>query len=175
VAVKLFVEHGFHETTTDQIAARVGMSSRSLFRYFATKEDMVVGSLVPFGDRLAELVEERPSTESAWDAVHKALQQYVAEFLETMDGTAMTYGKLVDSTPALRLAMLDITEQWTEKLVPDVSRRLKGPVARRDYRARALVTAALSCLTTAGTEWVRTDGAKPVGQLLDLAITTVRS
>jgi AcrR family transcriptional regulator len=43
--MRLFVDQGFDATTTTQIANEVGISSRSLFRYFATKEDLVLGHL----------------------------------------------------------------------------------------------------------------------------------
>jgi AcrR family transcriptional regulator len=53
-AMALFVAHGFEQTTVDQIAAAVGISTRSVFRYFATKEDMVVGHLNEIGDKRAD-------------------------------------------------------------------------------------------------------------------------
>ncbi|MDT7674541.1 MAG: hypothetical protein QOD82_2443, partial [Pseudonocardiales bacterium] len=40
-AMELFVRQGLNETTIDQVAASVGLSGRSVFRYFATKEVMV--------------------------------------------------------------------------------------------------------------------------------------
>ena len=48
--MQLFLEHGFDATTTTQIAEEVGISSRSLFRYVATKEDLVLGHLEPQGE-----------------------------------------------------------------------------------------------------------------------------
>ncbi len=40
-AVKLFIERGFHKTTTRQIAKSSGFSIGSLYEYFATKEDIL--------------------------------------------------------------------------------------------------------------------------------------
>jgi len=40
-AVKLFIERGFHKTTTRQIAKASGFSIGSLYEYFATKEDIL--------------------------------------------------------------------------------------------------------------------------------------
>ena len=40
-AVQLFIEKGFHKTTTRQIAAAAGFSIGSLYEYFASKEDIL--------------------------------------------------------------------------------------------------------------------------------------
>ena len=40
-AVKLFIEKGFHKTTTRQIAGASGFSIGSLYEYFASKEDIL--------------------------------------------------------------------------------------------------------------------------------------
>ena len=40
-AVKLFIEKGFHKTTTSQIAGASGFSIGSLYEYFASKEDIL--------------------------------------------------------------------------------------------------------------------------------------
>ena len=40
-AVNLFIENGFHKTTTRQIAAAAGISIGSLYEYIATKEDVL--------------------------------------------------------------------------------------------------------------------------------------
>jgi AcrR family transcriptional regulator len=40
-AVRLFVEKGFHKTTTRQIARAADISIGSLYEYFTTKEDIL--------------------------------------------------------------------------------------------------------------------------------------
>lgn len=40
-AVELFIQNGFHKTTTRQIAAAVGFSIGSLYEYVASKEDIL--------------------------------------------------------------------------------------------------------------------------------------
>ncbi|MFH1985817.1 MAG: helix-turn-helix domain-containing protein [Pseudomonadota bacterium] len=40
-AVQLFIEHGFHKTTTRQIARAAGISIGSLYEYIASKEDIL--------------------------------------------------------------------------------------------------------------------------------------
>ena len=44
-ATALFVSQGFDRTTIDEVAAAAGLSRRSFFRYFETKEDVVLSDL----------------------------------------------------------------------------------------------------------------------------------
>ena len=42
-ALELFARHGYDETTVDDIAAAVGISRRTFFRYYESKPDVVWG------------------------------------------------------------------------------------------------------------------------------------
>ena len=43
IAWELFAKEGFRDVTVDDIAAAAGVSARTLFRYFPTKEDLLLG------------------------------------------------------------------------------------------------------------------------------------
>ncbi|RFA10383.1 hypothetical protein B7R54_15095 [Subtercola boreus] len=57
---------GYDGTTVDQIAAAAGMSKRTFFRYFPSKDDLVIGKYDLFADRMAEAFDERPVDEPVW-------------------------------------------------------------------------------------------------------------
>jgi Bacterial regulatory proteins, tetR family len=59
-ALALFDENGFEETTVEDIATAVGISSRSFFRYFPVKEDVVLGDAMPIGDVVRDALATRP-------------------------------------------------------------------------------------------------------------------
>src|SRR6266568_401324 len=61
LAADLFVEKGYDETTIDDLAAAAGMSKRTFFRYFASKEELVMGKYEFFGQQLAEDLAARPA------------------------------------------------------------------------------------------------------------------
>src|SRR6266536_1666319 len=66
LAVGLFVEKGYDETTIDDLAAAAGMSRRTFFRYFASKEELVMGKYEFFGEQLAEELAARPVDDPLW-------------------------------------------------------------------------------------------------------------
>jgi len=172
-AMTLFVANGFEQTTVDQIAAAVGMSGRSVFRYFPTKEDMVVGHMDEIGDRLAQALAARPLDEDPWTALRHAMQPHIDELTADAD-TNVAVARMLDATPALRPSLLNKRERWAQALLPDITRRLRGPTRTRELRARAIVSSALACLNIAVDEWALTGATKPIGELLDTALTAVR-
>jgi AcrR family transcriptional regulator len=70
IAWKLFAQHGFRDVTVDEIAESAGVSARTLFRYFPTKEDFLLGFTRRGLQALVELIAElEPSPEpvrSVW-------------------------------------------------------------------------------------------------------------
>ncbi|HEY5332011.1 MAG TPA: TetR family transcriptional regulator, partial [Solirubrobacterales bacterium] len=52
IALELFAERGFEQTTVDDIATAVGVGRRTVFRYFPSKNDMVWGGFEQVIERL---------------------------------------------------------------------------------------------------------------------------
>ena len=63
VALKLFTERGYETVTIDDIATAAGLSRRSVFRYFSTKEDIVVGKFDFVADDMLAELRARPAGE----------------------------------------------------------------------------------------------------------------
>jgi AcrR family transcriptional regulator len=173
-AMRLFTEHGFEQTTVDQIAAEVGMSTRSIFRYFDTKEDIVLGSMAQIGHDIAAALEQRPADEPAWEALRRSLDGPL-QALKEDGGVALARTTLLATNPALRAAQSQKHAQWNELLVPGIAGRLSGSGATRRLQAQAIAAAALACLDVAVEEWTRAAGKKPLDVLLDTAIAAVRN
>src|SRR6202046_3285683 len=100
-AAELFYERGYAGTTVDDIVAAVDVSPRTFFRYFPTKEDLVVALGTTSLDLFLDALRNRPAAESLQVAVEKAIEQSLAAGWE--DTTRVrSFLALLQETPALR-------------------------------------------------------------------------
>jgi AcrR family transcriptional regulator len=175
VGFGLFAEHGFDHVTVDAIASAAGMSRTSFFRYFATKEDVVLGHLEEMGHQLVELLAARLAGEGAWLALEQAFSELFTEAPSEPD-QALRLAKMLLETPSLRARHLEKQQQWQDLLVPELSRRLGVPEDDpRDPRPRALAAAALGCLDAADLAWTASDGKADMPELIKQAMAAVRA
>ncbi|MDX5567525.1 TetR family transcriptional regulator [Streptomyces sp. ID05-04B] len=171
VAHRLFTEQGFDRTTVDQIAAEVGLSRASLFRYFGTKEDIVLGRLEESGRQIAAEFAARPDDEQPWEALRRAFDVLTRSNEAAPPEQVLSYLRMLQETPSLRARHHEKQLSWKKLLVPEVARRLGAdPDRPEDTRSSALAAAALACLDAASTAWVACEGTVPLAVLLDRAM-----
>ena len=172
-ALALFTEQGFDSTTVGEIAAAAGISERSFYRYFATKEDVVIGDPVPYGVILQAALDSCPTDVAPWDALRSAFGRLL-EAVHADPVSSLQASALMLSTPALRARHLEKQTLWETMLVPNIMDRLNDTQRERSLQAHAVVSAALSCLDAALNAWAQTDATQSVEDLLDTAIAAVR-
>jgi len=172
VAMRLFQEQGFEKTTVDQIAAAAGLSRTSFFRYFATKEDVVLGHLEELKQKLLEALVARPEQEPVWRSLRQAFDVLIEDAV-ALPEHGLALARMMLDTPSLRYRQLGKQLGWQDVLVPEIARRLGVADAARDARPRALAAAALGCLNAAADVWTVSDGALDFPVLLDQAMNEV--
>jgi AcrR family transcriptional regulator len=173
VAMGLFLDQGFEQTTIDQIASSAGISRRSFFRYFGTKEDIVLGDLAGQGELVKAALEQVPRTVGPWDALREALQ--AVDALTIDPGVTLKIAKMMYQTSSLRSRSIEKHLHWQSLLVPDIRRRLG--IAEDDVTnpaPTAIVASAIACLDAAGEVWVEGDGLADLASLYDEAVAGVR-
>ena len=173
----LFLDNGFEATTVDQVVEVAGISRRSFFRYFATKEDVVLGDLLDRGRRVQAELARRPAGETPWEAVRGALL-VLRDEVPMSGAVELQMARMLHGSPSLRARRLEKQLGWQELLVPALAQRLDatgvdGPAA--EHRAAAIVASALVCLDTATETWLRRDGAASLEDLWDEAVAAVRA
>jgi AcrR family transcriptional regulator len=78
-AVDLFAATSFEETTVDDIARAAGVSTRTFFRYFASKADLMGQGMIRYRDLLTEAIHHAPTTFSPLQVVRHTVQQVASE------------------------------------------------------------------------------------------------
>lgn len=72
-AIDLFVRKGFLQTNVDDVAQAAGVSRRSFFRYFSTKDHVLAHNIMKYGDVLVSAIGASPAESSAFEVVHDAV------------------------------------------------------------------------------------------------------
>jgi AcrR family transcriptional regulator len=166
-AERLIAKRGYENVTIEEIAREAGVSRRTYFRYFDTKEDVVVAGSDRYADDLLAAVAARPRREPPLVAIRNALVPALEESLRNADMIRSVIEMLRGNT-ALRRAMLERRNRMEERLAVLLARRM-----RRDPRSDpapvllAYLTRALS--DTAFNVWYdqqRTDIPALVGELM---------
>lgn len=162
IALDLFVEQGFDAVTIEQVAEGAGISARSVYRYFPTKEDLVIDPPGPYGEFVTEALKARPADEGIMTSLHASYAALMGTREQDRRDKVGMY--LLSRSPSLRARNIEKHEHWAEMLTPVVSSRLTGADAH--IRARALVQSSLAAFTLALTTWGEPDEERTVQELL---------
>lgn len=110
VATTLFVVRGFDNVKVSEVAEIVGVSEKTIYNYFPTKESLVFDRADEGIERLAAALRERESGESPAKAILGALKEDL-DFEGPTDEMQMfipRFAEMVASTPSLRAAWFDL-------------------------------------------------------------------
>ena len=109
-ATRLMLASGFHAVTVDEIAAAAEVSKRTLFKYFPSKEDLVIGAFSDHLDEAARTVLNRPPERTPLAALHEHFVDGLArrDPVTGLDDRPQTIGfvNMVLSTPSLQARLL---------------------------------------------------------------------
>jgi AcrR family transcriptional regulator len=117
VATTLFVARGFDRVTVSEIARIVGVSEKTVFNYFPTKESLLFDRADEGVERLAAALRERDAGESPTKAMLRALSEEPEELEELPDEIQMfvpLFSEMVATTPALHAAWLELHARLVE-------------------------------------------------------------
>jgi AcrR family transcriptional regulator len=168
-AMRLFLDKGYAATTVQEIAAAAGVSHMTFFRYFPTKEDVVLAD--DYDPQIAELLKKRPACEPDVEKVRHALLAGLAALSRADRQAVLDRTRLILRTPDLRARLWQNQLQTQELLVRGLTR--EGERAD-DLARRVLVAGCLSAVTTALLVWVEHDGEPDLPGLVEEAFAALR-
>jgi AcrR family transcriptional regulator len=162
VALKLFAQSSPEQVTAEQISAAAGISNRTFFRYFASRDDVLAA--VPQRElaRLSEQVRARPSSESIIEAFSAAGRTRA----DPDDGDlVLLWGIVVHRSPdAAAKALGQSTVGVADLFQVLIAERLGLDDA--DPRAGALGAALAGMVGFTYRRWVQSSGTGPLGDML---------
>jgi AcrR family transcriptional regulator len=144
-ALRLFAEQGYSATTVEQIADAAEVSPATFFRYFPTKEDVVLQDdfdLIALAEMEAQPPEVGPIA-AFRAAAAAARQQLSPEDAEVFAAT--TY--LTLSVPEIRARAVDELVRTTDQISAAIARRLG--VSPHDFEVRNMAGAILGVIIAA--------------------------
>jgi len=104
-ALRLFREQGYQRTTVEQIAAAAEVSPSTFFRYFPTKEDLVLQD--DMDTRMVEAFERQPAGLGAIAAVRGAIWEMLASYNEADLDVIRETTTLTMTVPEVRARAVD--------------------------------------------------------------------
>jgi AcrR family transcriptional regulator len=139
-AWELFATVGFDRATVEAISRNSGVSRRTFFRYFKTKEELLSFSVEHFGERVAQRFAEMPTNRKPLaaleDAILSVLQEKMHDARQPREMLSLMFEE-----PNLRGRFLCALSRW----VPALSKELAKRKAYRGDAARCDLAAALYC------------------------------
>ncbi|MEU7645079.1 TetR family transcriptional regulator [Streptomyces huasconensis] len=170
-ALQLLAVKGYDGVTIDEIVAAAGVSRRTFFRYFASKEDVVVQFLVDMGTDMRAELAERPGDEPPSQALLHAVR--IPLHACAVDSErALRVVRLILRTPALHARFLERQAHWRDGLTTQVGQRL-GLAPEAELYPGLAAGMALTAFDAVLRRWCDSDGAEDPAALLDEAFAVI--
>lgn len=165
-AYRLFREHGYDATTVDQIAEAAEISPSTFFRYFPSKEDVVLTD--EYDPLLVEALRSAPEGTSLVRIVRTGVMNAMREVMREDREELATRMTLMLSVPALRRRSYDQQMQsWT--LIATAFAERSGR-AVNDFELRVAASAINGAMAESMARWAEGGCAEDPVALIDRAL-----
>jgi AcrR family transcriptional regulator len=169
-ALRRFAADGFDNVTVTQLAREAGVTERTFFRHFPTKEAVLFGDYETHLEWLADALATRPPDESLFDAVLASVVSFPHD-LEVVRQAALLRASVLGGERAaghLRVVQASFAEVLTEFIR---ARHGDQPELRSEVAGAALAAA----LVVAVENWGRGGCAGDLGRIVADSVDLLRS
>lgn len=171
-ALELFAEHGYDETTLAEIAEAAGVSTRTIFAYFPSKEDILFATTEAMCDSLGRALAERPAGTDALTA----LREFILASAHKKTDLDHKLGQVIATDATLashkRARISRLQEELGAAIADDLG---VGPDDLRPQVAAASLTAAFEVLEKQDRGLSRAPTADEIAAAIDPIISFVRA
>ena len=171
-ALQRFGDRGFDDVTVAEIAAEVGVTERTFYRHFPTKEAVLFQDYQNRLDWFAAALEVRPRSESVFDAVRAAVRSFPHD-IEIVRQAAMLRTSLISGD---RVAdHLRVVQASFAAVITDFVRDRRPGDPDIDLLASVAGTAIAAALVSAVEVWGLGGCAEDVDLVVSRAMALVES
>jgi AcrR family transcriptional regulator len=151
--LRLFLAGGYEATTLDAVAAAAGISRRTFFSYFASKDEILMALNEAFWETiladLARAIPGGPPLDAVRDVLVRHVSRYTGDEMQALD-------RLMRSSPAL-LASKPAAYARQERAMFEVLRRV-WPAPGREEGLRVVAMLSVGAVRLAIDAWHRAGG-----------------
>lgn len=168
-AFKRFAAQGYEGTTVDQIAADADVSPSTFFRYFPTKEDLVISD--DYDPLMEAELHSRPAGESILESLLQAMVQPLRSVLANEREELLLRMQLLRENPAVRARSMVETNRTREMLLRVFAERTGRPPEDLGLRVQIAALQAVSGETVE--YWAEHEGEEDLIELLERALGAI--
>ena len=167
-ALDLFNERGFDAVTIDDIATAADVSRRTFFRYFASKEDVILSDHPRRLDELQAALDRRPADEPTLAALRHAIMSLADTYEEHREHMLRRF-TLVSATPALEARSLCLQRNWETAVTEMLAARM-GVDPARDLRPGVVAATTMAAMRVATGNWLAGGGRGDLSAIVAAAL-----
>ncbi|HSO39539.1 MAG TPA: TetR family transcriptional regulator [Labilithrix sp.] len=150
-AYTLFIQQGYAATTMDEVSAQAGVSRRTAFRYFPTKEDLVFPYREERLARLEALLVARAG-EAPFETVRRACLALARDYEEARE-QMLAQWRIAESEPSLLGRELQF-DRRSEEAIERTFLGAEPSSARARRRARVRAAAVIGVVRATLRDWL---------------------
>jgi AcrR family transcriptional regulator len=169
VAMDLFDEREFADVTIEEIAETADVSPSSVYRYFGTKEQVVLWD--DFDVRLLDSFEAEFASHRPVEAMRRSLSGAITELFNRDDDLVKRKTRYALEEPALRPALLEQTDVFTQR-VAEAFARASGQAAD-ELEPQVVAATLIAALMAAARHWYSHGYQNPVVDEFEQALAIV--
>ena len=159
--VRLFIEKGFNGTTVDEVAAAAGISRRTFFHYFESKDDILLTLQSDIGELFAAEVRKVPPADTPFDVIRNAALAVCASFPHD---DMLALDRLMRGSASVQARKQASYREQEEALFSAL--RERWPELERETRLRVVAMVAVGATRLASETFSRENGTRPFDEVL---------
>jgi AcrR family transcriptional regulator len=170
-AMRLFAEKGYANTTVDDIAYAAAISPRTFFRYFPTKEDVVIWD--EYDPIASDLFDARPADEPLAESLRAVVHDAIGGLYQRDREELLLRVRLLMTAPELRARMRDDQRNAEKRMAAYLAAKRGLPQDGLDVQV--LASAFGSAINVALEAWVHDGGTSDLLAIFDQALDALVS